>query len=212
MLASLLFPYDDDAPKKIDGWLSEIEREGGIARYVVEGTHYIQVHKWLNHQKIDHPTPSKIPPIPDNFAKPRETSRNLAPDLDLGLDQGTEGKGVKKKPPQQAAAFVIPDWIDSEAWSGFVDMRKRERHPLTDRAAQLVFKTLNKLRLQGHDPTAVLDQSTQNGWRGIFPINGASNGNGRTSGKPSVVDRVETAIADRKRREASQAKIITRDT
>jgi hypothetical protein len=27
MLASLLFPYDDDAPALIEGWLAELERE-----------------------------------------------------------------------------------------------------------------------------------------------------------------------------------------
>ena len=34
MLASLLFPYDDDAPKLIDGWLSELERQGCIRLYL----------------------------------------------------------------------------------------------------------------------------------------------------------------------------------
>jgi hypothetical protein len=29
MLASLLYPYDDDAPGLIDGWLGELEREKG---------------------------------------------------------------------------------------------------------------------------------------------------------------------------------------
>lgn len=33
MLASLLYPYDDDAPKRIDGWLSELEREKCLIRY-----------------------------------------------------------------------------------------------------------------------------------------------------------------------------------
>ena len=37
MLASLLYPYDEDAGKRIDGWLEELESENCIVRYEVEG-------------------------------------------------------------------------------------------------------------------------------------------------------------------------------
>ncbi len=98
MLASLLFPYDDDAPKCVGHWLDELEINGFIQRYEVDGSRYLQVVNWLKHQKIDHPSKSKIPPFSDGggkprdrVAKPREDSRDLAPDLgprteDLGKE------------------------------------------------------------------------------------------------------------------------------
>ena len=61
MLASLLFPYDDDAPKLIEDWLGDLEQNGFIQRYEVDGSRYMQVVNWLKHQKIDHPSKSKIP-------------------------------------------------------------------------------------------------------------------------------------------------------
>jgi hypothetical protein len=78
MLASLLYPYDDDAPRLIDGWLKELEGARCIHRYEVDGSKYLEIENWLKHQKIDHATTSKFPP-------PRESSRILAPDLDLDL-------------------------------------------------------------------------------------------------------------------------------
>ncbi len=94
MLASLLFPYDDDAPALIDGWLAELEREHCLDRYLVDGQSYIQVHKWLIHQKIDHPSQSKFPAFEDSsrkFAKPREK-------LPRTKDQGPRTKeGIKEK-------------------------------------------------------------------------------------------------------------------
>lgn len=60
MLASVLFPYDADAPTLIDGWLTELENEGCIVRYVVGKDEYLQICHW-DHQKIDHPQPSKLP-------------------------------------------------------------------------------------------------------------------------------------------------------
>lgn len=88
MLASLLFPYDDDAPSLIDGWLSELERGEHIRRYNVDGSQYLEIANWLKHQKIDHPTPSRLPDFREILASPRETfASDLGPrikDKDLG--------------------------------------------------------------------------------------------------------------------------------
>ena len=37
MLASLLYPYDFDAGKLIDRWLTELEQEKCLIRYSIEG-------------------------------------------------------------------------------------------------------------------------------------------------------------------------------
>ena len=66
--------------------------------------------------------------------------------------------------------LTIPDWIPSDAWSGYVEMRKKIKKPMTDRAMQLAINTLNKLHNEGNDVTAILDQSTMNSWQGLFPI------------------------------------------
>jgi len=66
MLASTLFPYDDDAFTSIDKWLGELERERCIVRYVVDGSAYLQVLKWEKHQKIDRPSRSKFPGVSDS--------------------------------------------------------------------------------------------------------------------------------------------------
>ncbi|HET9817709.1 MAG TPA: hypothetical protein VFP92_00910 [Rhodanobacteraceae bacterium] len=79
----------------------------------------------------------------------------------------------KHRPPAGPVAAPMPDlpsWIDREAWDGFAAMRKRERHPLTPRAAKLVLTELGKLRDSGHDPNVVLDQSTRNSWRDVWPV------------------------------------------
>lgn len=88
MLASLLFPYDSDAPKLIDKWVDELINQRCIIRYQIEDATYIQICKWLNHQKIDKPSKSKIaPPNADSieFANIREESL-----LDQGKDQGKD--------------------------------------------------------------------------------------------------------------------------
>ena len=43
MLASLLYPYDDDAGVRIDGWLDELERMSCIRRYEADGSQYLVI-------------------------------------------------------------------------------------------------------------------------------------------------------------------------
>jgi hypothetical protein len=97
MLASLLFPYDLDAGGLIDKWLDELDAEGCIVRYKVGSDSYIEIAKWLIHQKIDKPSASKNP-------APSEGSRILAnPREHSSLDQGsrTKDQGAKDQVPKE---------------------------------------------------------------------------------------------------------------
>jgi hypothetical protein len=91
LLASRLFPYDEDAFKKLPSWISELEKQGCIRLYQVDGESYLDIPKWQNHQKIDKPSASKLPPFDDV----REDSRGFEKDC-LGTgnreeEQGKEG-------------------------------------------------------------------------------------------------------------------------
>lgn len=105
MLASLLFPYDDDAPRLIDGWLSELEGVQCIVRYSVAGSTYLQVCNWLIHQKIDKPSKSRLPAFVESsriLAKVRGAS---TPDLGsrtLDLGSRTEAKDQQAFSPEAA--------------------------------------------------------------------------------------------------------------
>ena len=95
MLASLLFPYDDDAPGLIDGWLDELEENSFIRRYEADGSSYLEIINWLKHQRIDHPSQSRIPEFRESSRGLAKSSEVLAPRAraqDLGprtMDLGT---------------------------------------------------------------------------------------------------------------------------
>lgn len=100
-LASLLFPFDDDAPEAILGWLAELEDEGCITRYVVGKDHYLQVENFLKHQKIDHPSKSNIP-------APLESSRELGdPSRIVALDQGKDRIGMDQGTGSKEGGFSV---------------------------------------------------------------------------------------------------------
>lgn len=86
-----------------------------------------------------------------------------------------------KKQIQPQAALVLPEWVPLKSWDAFVEMRKKGRWPLTDAACEATVADLDKLRKAGHDPGAVLMQSVQRCWRGVFEL----KGNG-TTGPPQL--------------------------
>ena len=87
------------------------------------------------------------------------------------LNQEQEQEQEKKKPA--SPRFVLPDWIPAEAWSGYEDMRKRKRAPMTPRARDLKVAELLRFKDAGHDVGAILDKSTANGWTDVYEPKGA---------------------------------------
>lgn len=86
----------------------------------------------------------------------------------------TDTNTVKTKATPKAApsSFVLPDWIDKDAWNGYEEMRKKIRAPLTDRAREGIIRELEKLSPLGSNGAEILDQSTRNSWRGVFEVKG----------------------------------------
>lgn len=135
MLASLLFPYDDDAPGLIDGWLAELEHENCIVRYRVADASYVEIVNWQQHQKIDRPSASKLPPSSDGsrvVAKAREPSS-----LDRkGRDQGEEGSGeVVASPsappakPEARASRLPSEWTLPPDWQAWAEAERPDLDP-----------------------------------------------------------------------------------
>lgn len=72
LLKADLFPLDRDVTeKKLDDWLDQMSQKPEhdpnepppLCRYEVRGRRFLHATKW-GHQKISHPTNSRIPPCP----------------------------------------------------------------------------------------------------------------------------------------------------
>lgn len=154
MLASLLFPYDDDARKHIESWLAELEREQCICRYSVEDDQYIEIIQWLKHQKIDKPTASKIPPPPTI----PESSRILANPREVSSEDSIK-EGIKEKKGEDQLA--PPEGVSIQVWQDFKKSRKAK---LTQTALDGIQREANKA---GWTMEAALMECCARGWRGF---------------------------------------------
>ena len=71
-------------------WLDELERESCIERCELDGTAYLRIVKWQRYQKIDHPTVSLLPPLPNerpDDSRIRERSRKIRRDARKTLEE-----------------------------------------------------------------------------------------------------------------------------
>lgn len=183
MLASLLYPYDEDAGKRIDGWLEELESENCVVRYEVEGNTYLEICNWLNHQRIDKPSASKLPPFD-------EASRILANPREASCE---EGKGRERKGRERKLA-TSPDLepvegLDPKAWERWFAFRAEIRKPIKPASVAAAQRALAKF---GANQAAVVEQSIAQGWQGLFDLKpGATTGvNGKPPCPPMMVDGV----------------------
>jgi hypothetical protein len=149
MLASLLFPYDDDAATLIDGWLGELEGENCIVRYVADGTQYIQIVKWLEHQKIDKPSPSKIPEFANSSRKVAKPRENSTADLDQDL-----GSRIKEGSSSEANASAAPAAVVSVVRSVEAEVYRVGREVLGKSAGGMI---TDLRKAQHFDDRAALD-------------------------------------------------------
>ena len=56
-----VFPYDEDATRRLKLWLSELVDAGLVVLYEAGGTRYGWLPQFTQHQRINRPTPSLLP-------------------------------------------------------------------------------------------------------------------------------------------------------
>lgn len=92
LIKAAVWPLDNVSLRDIEEDLDSLRNHGLIFSYEVDGKNYLQVTSWTEHQKVDRPSKSPIPPPPDGPShKSREPLASVRESLDL------EGKGRERK-------------------------------------------------------------------------------------------------------------------
>lgn len=83
-LAGALYPHDDDVTgTDVDRWLRELCDAGLVRSYWVSGARYIELVGWAEHQRINKPSPSRLP-------GPEQADAKRAPSLTCDDDTPPE--------------------------------------------------------------------------------------------------------------------------
>lgn len=117
-----------------------------------------------------------------NFGQQVRAKKSKFPDMhstcvaDAEQVQASARLDVSVSEDVKAAAqpLVLPDWLPKPAWHGFVEMRKKVRKPMTDRAMELMLAKLQKFRDDGYDVAAILENSTASSWTDLYEPKGGA--------------------------------------
>lgn len=80
-----------------------------------------------------------------------------------GETQATTNKNVKNVKKDISDFDIIFDC--------FIEMRNKIKKPLTDKAKELIKSKLSKLTNTEKEKILILEQSIENSWQGVFPLN-----------------------------------------
>ena len=118
--------------------------------------------------------------------KPISENRTL---LNTNTLNTKESNTKKSKATVQDVLEMIPEGLRETA-EAFVEHRKKLKAPMTGHALELAIKKAKKLANDDLDTTiAIMEQSIENGWKGIFELKEESPK--KTGGRNDWIDEVE---------------------
>lgn len=203
-----LSAFGSDKIDSIRAAIKELEKNGYVRikrirdhKGLLRGTEYTVVEKpivdepILDNPRLDKPILGK--PILEN---PMQLSTNLQstdkPNTKLPSTEGqsTKGKTAGKRPDPVES---LPDGVLKESFQGFIEARKTWKAPLTPRAKQLILKRLTRMAPGDEaQQAAILDQSVERGWKGVFPLKDDQQGPRAGAGTGNyAMDEAAAAIA-----------------
>lgn len=99
----------------------------------------------------------------------------------------------KRKAREPAAPFALPDWVPPDEWRAFDAMRTAKAGKAwTDDGRRFAVNTLAQLRAAGQDCSAVLRQTVERTWTGLFPVKPEVQARGR---EPTLAEKRAANVA-----------------
>jgi uncharacterized protein YdaU (DUF1376 family) len=122
------------------------------------------------------------------WGKKKKVNKKIKPDANA-LRTECEGNAnnkpltINKELLTKNKEPVLPDFLDKDLWSDFLQMREKKKAENTERALNGLLKKLAGYYNDGHDANAIVQESYENGWKGLFEPKGKRNGNGSLMAK-----------------------------
>lgn len=125
--------------------------------------------------------------------------RKITQPVTDGNPSKNEPKGNNKQltinnKQQPIKSMVIPEGINIDSWTEWIDYRKEKKKPVSKIAAAKQFKLLAEYTEE--EQKLIIDKSIQNDYQGLFDLKESSNGNYQANQRQNEIDDNSTDWAD----------------
>jgi hypothetical protein len=187
-----IFPHDEQiTERKIEKWKQELIRENLVLPVSYNGTNYLIVRSWKEHQKVDHPSERRwledeiIEKLANEYLNTREPLANNSRSKEKGKEKGKEKDDLCV---ESIISLPFPSERFSTIWKEFQSHRIEIKKKMTPRSEKMLLKSLvNDSNNNEETAIKIIEQSIANGWQGLFTL---KNGNGSTK-----LQKIETKSA-----------------
>lgn len=145
----------------------------------------------------------KTPPTPKSPTSTNSATGHASERVQKNPDSGVfgnaqeaenktaKGDGSPSRQNTSSDEIILPEWLDPKDWNDYLEYRKGIAAPMSVVAQTRAIAELNRLRVEGHDPSRVIGQSIVNGWKGLFPVKSSKDSQtGRQ--RPKTFDEIRT--------------------
>jgi len=103
-LKSQIFPYDNFSEEDMTGWLSELVEIGLLVPFEHRGEHYYHIPKFLKYQKINRPSTTRNPEVPDTLTEDSLSTHDTLTEDSLTKQKQKQKQKYKQKQKQKRAS------------------------------------------------------------------------------------------------------------
>lgn len=103
-------------------------------------------------------------------------------------------RSQKPEPEDTNVSSPLPPGVTQKQWEDFKQHRKQIGSPLTAIAESRAINKLQRFYEKGIDPGAVIEQTLENGWKGLFELKGNWDEKHKRNNGKSVSERADDAV------------------
>lgn len=145
--------------KKIRNSMDALETMGNVCRERANKFSIITIRNWELYQDLD------------GYEGPTKGQQRASERANKGPTKGHKQEQQEQQEQKiKTKASEVPEWVPMDLFEAFKKMRREKKKPLGDLAARLAISKLDKMRTEGHDIRAVMEQTIYHCWSGFFPV------------------------------------------
>lgn len=144
--------------------MSHLKSTGEITDYQQGKYRVVTVNNWVRYQQNNRQSNRQ------STGCQQDVNRQSTADKEYKeYKKGEEVKNINT--PYNPPRYFPNDETLDQAFTDYVDMRKKIKKPMTHRAVDLAIKKLNELSGGDNDlAVRIINQSIMNSWQGLFPL------------------------------------------